>query len=103
MRISRIVQGCLAEGPSPRTVIWFQGCPIRCPGCYNPHLWSFDDGQEMLVEDVLNQVKQGHACGDVGVSLIGGEPLAQPETCAELCAVLHEMGVHVVVYSGLEY
>jgi len=57
----------------------------------------------MPVEDVLNQVKQGHACGDVGVSLVGGEPLAQPEACAELCIVLREMGIHVVVYSGLAY
>ena len=55
MRISKIIHGCLAEGPSPRTVIWFQGCPIRCPGCYNPHLWPFDGGQEMPLADVLNQ------------------------------------------------
>jgi anaerobic ribonucleoside-triphosphate reductase activating protein len=103
MRISKIIHGCLAEGPSPRTVIWFQGCPIRCPGCYNSHLWPFDGGQEMPLADVLNQVKQGHACGDVGVSLVGGEPLAQPEACAELCAALHEIGIHIIVYSGLAY
>ncbi len=103
MRISRIIKGCLVEGPGPRTVIWFQGCPIRCPGCYNPHLWPFEGGQEMPVEDVLNQVKQGHACGDVGVSLVGGEPLAQPEACAELCVALHEWGIHVIVYTGLTH
>ncbi len=103
MRISKIIHGCLAEGPGPRTVIWFQGCPIRCPGCYNHHLWPFEGGEEISVEDVVKRVRQGLARGDVGVSLVGGEPLAQPEACAELCAALHEMGVHIILYSGLVY
>jgi|GEM_PF-116916 len=101
MLIADIETGRLTEGPGPRTVIWFQGCPIRCSGCYNPHLWPFEGGEEMSVEEVLRRVKQGSACGDVGVSLVGGEPLAQPEACAELCVALREMSVHVVVYSGL--
>jgi len=103
MRIVTIVYGCLTEGPGQRTVIWFQGCPIRCPGCYNPHLWSFEGGHKMSVEDVLSQVGQGLSRGDVGVSLVGGEPLAQPDACAELCIALRELGVHVIVYSGLVY
>jgi len=103
VRIAAIVHGCLTEGPGLRTVIWFQGCPIRCPGCYNPHLWPFEGGQEMSVEDVLKHVRQGLARGDVGVSLVGGEPLAQPEARAELCIALCESGVHIIVYSGLVY
>ena len=53
MLIAGIETGGLAEGPGPRTVIWFQGCPIRCPGCYNPHLWPFDGGQEMTLAQDL--------------------------------------------------
>jgi len=103
MLIGGIETGGLAEGPGPRTVIWFQGCPIRCPGCYNPHLWPFDGGQEMTLAQILAEVKEGRARGDVGVSLVGGEPLAQPEACAELCVALHESGVHVIVFTGLTY
>ena len=103
MLIGGIETGGLAEGPGPRTVIWFQGCPIRCPGCYNPHLWPFDGGQEMTLAQILAEVKEGRARGDVGVSLVGGEPLAQPEGCAELCVALHESGVHVIVFTGLTY
>ncbi len=103
MRIAKIVKGGLAEGPGPRTVIWFQGCPIRCPGCYNPHLWPFEGGLEITVEDVVTQVQANLAAGDVGVSLVGGEPLAQPEACASLCAVLRDMGAHVIVFTGLVY
>ncbi len=103
LRIAQIVHGGLAEGPGSRTVIWFQGCPIRCPGCYNPHLWPFEGGREMPVEEVLAEVKIGLARGDVGVSLVGGEPMAQPDACARLCAALRRLGVHTVVYSGLIY
>jgi len=103
MLIGGIETGGLAEGPGPRTVIWFQGCPIRCPGCYNPHLWPFDGGQEMTLAQILAEVKEGRARGDVGVSLVGGEPLAQPDACAELCVALHESGVHVIVFTGLTY
>jgi anaerobic ribonucleoside-triphosphate reductase activating protein len=103
MRIVTIVHGCLTEGPGLRTVIWFQGCPIRCPGCYNPHLCPFEGGEEMPVEDVLKHVRQGLARGDVGVSLVGGEPLAQPEAYAELCIALRKLGMHIIVYSGLAY
>jgi anaerobic ribonucleoside-triphosphate reductase activating protein len=103
MLIARIKTGRLAEGPGPRTVIWFQGCPIRCPGCYNTHLWPFEGGQEMTLAHVLARVAAGRAQGDIGVSLVGGEPLAQPEACAELCVALHESGVHVIVFTGLTY
>lgn len=103
MRIAAIVHGCLTEGPGLRTGIWFQGCPIRCPGCYNLHLWPFDGGQEMTLAQVLAEVEAGRGQGDIGVSLVGGEPLAQPEACAELCVALRELGIHTIVYSGLTY
>jgi organic radical activating enzyme len=57
----------------------------------------------MTLPQVLAEVAAGRARGDVGVSLVGGEPLAQPEACAELCVALHESGVHVIVFTGLTY
>ena len=24
------------NGPGERAVVWFQGCDLRCPGCWNP-------------------------------------------------------------------
>ncbi len=103
MRIARIVHGGVAEGPGPRTVIWFQGCPIRCPGCYNPALWPTEGGREMSLSWVIAQAEGGLARGDVGVSLVGGEPLAQPEACADLCTALARLKIHTIVYTGLVY
>ena len=25
-----------ANGPGNRTVVWFQGCNLKCSGCWNP-------------------------------------------------------------------
>lgn len=38
MKIAVVVHGGFTEGLGSRTVIWFQGCPIRRSGCYNPNL-----------------------------------------------------------------
>lgn len=57
----------------------------------------------MSLSDVLAQVQAGHALGDAGVSLVGGEPLAQPEACASLCVALRALGIHVIVYTGFAY
>ena len=34
-----------ANGPGARFVVWFQGCTLGCPGCFNPHLWAARGGQ----------------------------------------------------------
>lgn len=38
MKIARIVNNDLANGPGVRTSVFVSGCPIKCPGCHNPEL-----------------------------------------------------------------
>jgi len=57
----------------------------------------------MSVEEALQEIKAGGTLGDAGVSLVGGEPLAQPEECAALCVALRDLGIHTIVYTGLVY
>ena len=79
-----------ANGPGNRYVVWFQGCPHGCVGCYNPGSWSTDVNQlvesSVLVERIL-------ASGCTGVTFTGGEPMSQPAGFLEVLQGLHSDGV----------
>ena len=100
VRIASIKFGSVVDGPGVRTAVWFAGCPIRCPGCYNSHLWPADSGRETPLQVVLDAIRHGRQVGDQGVTLVGGEPLAQPRAAAALCLALRMLRIHTIVYTG---
>lgn len=97
------------DGPGLRSVVFLQGCPLRCAYCHNPDTWEFGGGEEMSVEALAKRLlrfrgywgpdsspkKTGPVSG--GVTVSGGEPLAQPEFTAKLFSLLHEAGVHTAL------
>ena len=102
------------DGPGIRTVVFLKGCPLRCIWCHNPESWSFrpetvDDtvrggkktyGQERTVADVLEDVLRDKPFYDAsggGLTLSGGEPLAQAKFAAALLRAAKEAGVHTAV------
>jgi anaerobic ribonucleoside-triphosphate reductase activating protein len=88
-----------ANGPGLRAVLWVQGCPLRCPGCFNPDLWPFTGG---WTEDPIDLAEQLLADPDTeGVSLSGGEPFAQAAALAPLGERLRAAGKGVLVFTGL--
>ena len=36
LRVAQVVPDTAAEGPGRRFAVWVQGCPLACPGCFNP-------------------------------------------------------------------
>ena len=100
VRIADIKFGSIVDGPGVRTAVWFAGCPIRCPGCYNSHLWPADSGRAIPIKVVLDAIRHGRQVGDQGVTLVGGEPLAQPRAAAALCLALRLLRIHTIVYTG---
>src|SRR5262249_31072713 len=77
LQVAQTVPCTEAEGPGRRFALWFQGCPLRCPGCCNPEMLPFSGGTPCTVAALLDQI-DGAACtqGVEGITLLGGEPLA---------------------------
>src|SRR5687767_9494312 len=84
------VVGCTeAEGPGRRFALWFQGCPLRCPGCCNPEMLPFHGGRPLpLAEVVAGYERAAAGQGVEGVTLLGGEPLAHARGAAALAAAV---------------
>jgi anaerobic ribonucleoside-triphosphate reductase activating protein len=101
LRVAQIVPCTEAEGPGRRFALWFQGCPLRCPGCCNPEMLPFDGGQVLPVEQViarLHQAARAHALE--GLTLLGGEPLAHAAGAAALARAAHDVGLTVMIFTG---
>ncbi len=98
MRVAQIVPSTEAEGPGKRFAIWFQGCPLRCPGCCNPEFLSFRGGEEKSLEDVVDAMTS--QVGIEGITLLGGEPFAHAEAAAALARSAKRIGLSVMVFSG---
>jgi anaerobic ribonucleoside-triphosphate reductase activating protein len=87
-----------ANGPGLRSVAWVQGCPFRCPGCFNPDFWPFTGGQQVTVEALAGWILAEPATE--GVSFSGGEPFAQAAALAQLAERVRDGGKGVLVFSG---
>jgi len=94
MRINEIfysIQGESTWAGLPCAFIRFSGCNLRCRYCDT--IFAYDEGQEMTVQSVLNELNQ-FRCRLVEIT--GGEPLLQPEA-PELAQRLLDSGKQVLV------
>lgn len=100
VNIHAIERRSRANGPGSRFVLWFQGCSLGCPGCFNPgtHAPTSQDRRtvDVLVDEIL---AQGQAIE--GISLSGGEPFEQPEAALALVsAVRARSELSILIFSG---
>src|SRR5215472_7822341 len=83
MRIHARVSQSHVNGPGRRAVLWFQGCTLRCPGCWNPTTHAFDITPECGAREISDWILQ---CSEIeGVTFSGGEPFQQADGLLELC------------------
>jgi pyruvate formate lyase activating enzyme len=109
---------------SATTVVFFRGCPLRCPHCQNPALQDGENPVELheVMSQIVSQVKGemkntstffdnseqidlNEACDRVtakpfvkALVLSGGEPLMQPKPAAAMFRVARDLGLN----TGLE-
>jgi pyruvate formate lyase activating enzyme len=87
------------DGPGLRTVVFLQGCPLRCGYCHNPDTWDCKGGSEATVAEVMQRIRRyrPYQGRNGGVTFSGGEPLAQAEFVAELAEVCAADGIHTAL------
>lgn len=99
MRLHAFEPFSRANGPGLRAVVWFQGCTLGCPGCFNPAThdpmggYAYDTAQ--LAGDILDLGSRIE-----GISISGGEPLQQPEALLDLLQLLGNSTLSNLLFSG---
>ena len=88
----------IVNGEGLRTVIWFQGCEHRCPGCHNTK--ALDPNGGILVnffeiKEQINDLKHQD-----GFTLSGGEPFLQPEALLEIVKEIKKLKLSIWCYTG---
>ena len=86
------------NGPGTRAVVWVQGCPFRCEGCFNSSFQPFSSANPVRIDDLASRILS--LDGIDGVTFSGGEPFAQAGPLAALGEQLHRAGLTIVTYTG---
>lgn len=93
------------DGPGVRFVIFVQGCPMRCLYCHNPDTWDRQGGQQRSAESLIREYERNREFYTRGgITVTGGEPLAQPDFLLELFRLAKERDIHTCLdTSGILY
>lgn len=99
------------DGPGIRKIVFFKGCNLQCNWCHNPEGISFQketlttkDNRKTVcgveyeagkLSEILLKGKEVLVNSGGGITISGGEPLAQPEFLIELMD--HLKPIHLVV------
>lgn len=90
-------------GPNARVELFFMGCKKAalgnpCDECFNPKLWNTVKGARELdpvkmAEHIEKFAPQKY------VTIVGGEPMDQPEGLTILCEELRKRDFHIIVFT----
>lgn len=99
-RIHSIESMGLVDGPGIRTVVFFQGCALRCAYCHNPDTWNTKEGMEISSEELLKKIlrfKPYFERSGGGVTFSGGDPLLQPDFLIDILKLCKDNDIHTTV------
>ncbi len=115
-RIFNIQRFSIHDGPGIRTIVFFKGCYMRCAWCCNPESQRYEIeemfeagvkktvGKDVLVKDLIPEIlldSPYYRRSGGGVTLSGGEVLAQPEFARDLLRALKAEGLHTAIETTL--
>ena len=91
-------RGSVVDGPGIRTVLFVQGCELRCRGCHNFSTWDICKGKTVDTEDLIAELCTKALNKKLTIS--GGEPLLQYRAVYELVRGLVDFDI--ALYTGFE-
>src|SRR5512140_423529 len=100
LNVARVLPRSAANGPGDRFVVWVQGCPLACTGCWNPDTWPFERRDLREVDALVAEILATD--GIEGVTFTGGEAFVQARALAELAHRVRGAGLSVFVFTGHE-
>lgn len=97
--ISSIETFGLVDGPGIRTVVFLNGCKLRCLFCHNPEMFIKKENNytpEELVKKIIRN-KPYFKRNNGGVTFSGGEPLLQIDFLIKVCKLLKQENIHIAL------
>lgn len=99
LRINSIMENpSLCDGQGYRTVLFLQGCNLKCPGCQNPSTWDIEKGTLISSADLASILRK--KCINKKLTISGGEPLLQADALIDLLEELKDFDL--CLYTGHE-
>lgn len=101
LNISHIEDENYVNGDGCRFVIWFQGCTLGCPECWNKYTWSNDAKLLISPEELFSKIRSNSRIA--GVTFTGGEPFQQLPDALRLARMIKsntDLTLHV--FTGYE-
>lgn len=99
IRLHQFLPISLANGPGKRAAIWFQGCTIQCPGCFNSETHNAKLGTLVRMNDLIQEILCLREIE--GITISGGEPFQQSEALADLITeIRNRSNLSILVFSG---
>lgn len=88
----------LVDGPGIRTVVFLNGCNLRCKYCHNPEMWKIQD-KNYTSDEIVEKIKRNkpYFKNKGGVTFSGGEPLLQYDFLVETCKKLKKENIHIAI------
>lgn len=88
----------LVDGPGIRTVVFLNGCKLRCLYCHNPEMWKLKE-YNITVNELVDKILRykPYYKTDGGVTFSGGEPLLQSEFLLEVCKELKKHNINIAL------
>lgn len=90
----------LLDGPGIRTIVFLQGCPLRCLYCHNPDTQNPKGGERTTPDDLVKMAKRYkpyYQRSGGGITFSGGEPLMQGKFLLESLKKMKAEGIHTAL------